>query len=245
LGDTVAVGKLWRKAAGVSRAVRDLGWRNGCLYACARVVSCVSGDRVRIHKYYLVAQPVAATPWLAPHRGGGVQVRPIAEGDPVVERFPRPAWAAPYRFRQGAMCLGAFRGDAMVGFLWLTLGPYLEDEVRCRFVPLPEGTASWDFDVYVEPEQRHGIVFLRLWDEANRFLAARGVHWSLSRISAFNRGSMHSHARMGAKPIGAVIFLSLGRWQIAASSVAPRFHISTRADDLPTYALNPTVTLTS
>jgi hypothetical protein len=245
MGDAVGAAQLWRKAAGLGRAVRDLGWRDGCLHVCARVLSGVSGDRVRLYKYYLVAQPVATTPWLAPHRGRSVQVRPIAEGDPVVERFPRPAWAAPYRFRQGAVCLGAFRGDAMIGFLWLTLGSYLEDEVRCRFVPLPEGKASWDFDVYVEPEQRHGIVFLRLWDEANRFLAARGVRWSLSRISAFNSGSMHSHARMGAKPIGAVTFLSLGRWQIAAASVEPRFHVSTRSDVLPTYALNPAVNLTS
>jgi hypothetical protein len=220
-----------------------MGWRDGCLYACARLLGGVSGARVRIQKYYLVAQPVAADPWLAPHRGRGVQVRLVAQDDPVVERFPRPAWAAPYRFGQGAVCLGAFRGEALVGFLWLTLGPYLEDEVRCRFVPLPEGKAAWDFDVYVEPEQRYGIVFLRLWDEANRFLAARGVRWSLSRISAFNSGSMHAHARMGAKPIGAVTFLTLGGWQIATASVAPRFHVSTRSDNLPTYALNPTVNL--
>jgi hypothetical protein len=50
---------------------------------------------------------------------------------------------------------------------------------------------------------------------------------------------------MGAKPIGAVTFLSLGRWQIAAASVEPRFHVSTRSDVLPTYALNPAVNLTS
>jgi hypothetical protein len=235
----MALDRLWRKAAGLSRAVRDLGWRDGFLYACARVLAGVSGNRVRIYKYYLVAQPVAKAPWLAPHRGRGVQVRSVAQGDPVIERFPRPAWAAPYRYRQGAVCLAAFKGEALLGFLWLTLGPYLEDEVRCRFVPLPEGGASWDFDVYVEPEQRHGIVFLKLWDEANRFLAARGVRWSLSRISAFNSGSIHSHARMGAKPIGAVTFVSVGGWQIAASSVAPHFHMSTRADHLPTYALDP------
>jgi hypothetical protein len=120
----------------------------------------------------------------------------------------------------------------------MTLGPYLEDEVRCRFVPLPEGRAAWDFDVYVDPQQRHGTVFLRLWDEANRFLAARGVRWSLSRISAFNSGSIRSHGRMGAKRIGAVTFLSLGRWQLAVASLAPRFHVSARTELMPTYALD-------
>lgn len=235
----MAESALWRKAAALRGALRDLGWLDGLLYGCERALAGLSGGRVRLHKYYLVAQPVAGSPWLAPHRGRGLLVRRIAEGDPAVGAFPRPAWAAPYRFRQGAVCLGAFKEDAMLGFLWLTLGSYLEDEVRCRYVPLPEGKAAWDFDVYVAPEQRNGIVFLKLWDEANRFLAARGVRWSLSRISAFNSGSMHSHAGMGAKPIGAVTFLTLGRWQISLASVPPRLRLSRHADDIPTFRLDP------
>jgi hypothetical protein len=105
-------------------------------------------------------------------------------------------------------------------------------------VPLPAGKSAWDFDVHVEPEYRTGIAFLRLWDEANRFLAARQIQWSLSRISAFNSGSMLSHARMRAERLGAVTFLSVGPWQIAASTVAPYLHFSMHASSFPTYALH-------
>jgi hypothetical protein len=163
----------------------------------------------------------------------------VAELDPVVRQFPRPDWAAPYRFNQGAVCLVALKAGTFAGFLWLTLGSYQEDEVRCRYVPLPPGKSAWDFDVHVEPEYRNGIVFLKLWDEANRFLTAHQIQWSLSRISAFNSGSILSHAKLGAQRIGAVTFLSIGSWQIAASTVRPYLHFSARAGSLPTYALNP------
>jgi hypothetical protein len=119
------------------------------------------------------------------------------------------------------------------------LGSYQEDEVRCRYVPLPVGKSAWDFDVYVEPEHRNGIAFLRLWDEANRFLAAHQIQWSLSRVSAFNSGSILSHARMGAQRIGAVTFLSMRSWQMSVSTVPPYIHFSTHADSFPTFALNP------
>jgi hypothetical protein len=137
------------------------------------------------------------------------------------------------------VCLVALKAGTFAGFLWLTLGSYREDEVRCRYVPMPIEKSAWDFDVHVDPEYRHGIVFLKLWDEANRFLTAHQIQWSLSRISAFNSGSILSHSKMGARRIGAVTFLSVGSWQIAASTVRPYLHVSTHAGSLPTYALNP------
>jgi hypothetical protein len=176
---------------------------------------------------------------LAPHRGQIFDILQVTGSDAVIRQLPRPEWVAPFRFSQGAMCLAALKAKKMVGFLWLTLGPYQEDEVRCRYVPLPPGQSSWDFDIYVDPEYRNGVVFMKLWDEANRYLASRQVRWSLSRISAFNSGSILSHARMGAKPIGTATFLSIGRWQIAVSTVAPYVHLSTRSVSFPTYALNP------
>ncbi len=118
-------------------------------------------------------------------------------------------------------------------------GPYQEDEVRCRYVPLTEGRSSWDFDVYVDPQHRNRIVFLKLWDEANSFLAARDIRWSLSRISAFNKASIASHTRMGAKRIGTAVFLSIGSLQIFAATVPPYVGLSRRPDSFPTFALDP------
>jgi hypothetical protein len=236
---TVAIGRLRKRAIGISQTIRQLGWLNSCLYALARLFAVVFGNRVGIHKYYFVAQPVAERRWLPPHRGQSFEIRQVAEFDDVVGQFPRPEWVAPYRFDQGAVCLAAMKSGTLVGFLWLTLGPYREDEVRCRYVPMPLGKSAWDFDVHVDPEYRNGIVFLKLWDEANRFLTAHRIQWSLSRISAFNSGSILSHARMAAQRIGAATFLSIGSWQIAASTVHPYLHLSTHPGSLPTYALNP------
>jgi len=238
-GDQVAVGRPWSYAVAFRQTICHLGWLNGCLYALARLLTMVSGDRVSLHKYYLVAQPVPEKGWLPSHRGQIFEIRQVTEFDPVIRQFSRPEWATSYRFKQGAVCLAALREGMLVGFLWLLLGSYREDEVRCRYVPLPVGKSAWDFDVYVEPEHRNGIAFLKLWDEANRFLIANQIRWSLSRISAFNSGSILSHARMGTQRIGAVTFLSIGSWQVAASTVPPYMHLSTHADSFPTFALNP------
>lgn len=233
------IAKLRARVARIGQAVGQLGWMNACVYALARLTEMVFGNRVRIHKYYFVAQPVAKASWLPPRRGQGIEIRRVAESDPLIGQFPRPNWAAAYRFRQGAVCFAALKEGALAGFLWLTLGPYQEDEVRCRYVPLPAGKSAWDFDVYVEREHRNGIAFLKLWDEANGFLSAHQFQWSLSRISAFNSGSILSHAKMGTRRIGVATFLCLGSWQIAASTIPPHVHFSTGGGSFPTYALNP------
>jgi hypothetical protein len=228
-----------KRIIGILRTFHQLGWANGCLYGLSRVFEIISGNRMRIHKYYFVAQPVAKSPWLPSRRGQAYHIRQIAKSDPLVKLFPRPDWAAPYRFAQGAVCLAAFKEGSFAGFIWLALSSYLEDEVRCRYLPLPRGKCAWDFDVHVEPEHRTGILFMKLWDEANRFLVARRIEWSLSRISAFNSGSILSHAKMGARRIGTATFLSLGPWQLAISTFVPRLHLSTRSASYPTYSLNP------
>ena len=238
-GDGVAARRPWSYAVAFSQTIRHLGWLNGCLYTLARLLTMVSCDRIRLHKYYLMMQPVPEKCWLPSHRGRSFEIRQVAEFDPVIRQFPRPGWVASTRFKQGAVCLAALREGTLVGFLWLLLGSYQEDEVRCRYVPLPVGKSAWDFDVYVEPEHRNGIVFLKLWDEANRFLVAHQIQWSLSRISAFNSGSILSHTRMGAQRIGAATFLSIGSWQMSVSTVPPYIHFSTHVDSFPTFALNP------
>jgi hypothetical protein len=219
------------------RSIREMGWVNGVLYVFDRLLVTVSGGRARLHKNYLVAQPVW-TRRLPPHRGTTIEVRRVAAFDPIIREFPRPDRAAPYRFNQGATCLTALLAGKFIGFVWLTLGPYQEDEFRCRFVPVPEGRSAWDFDIYVDPAHRNGIAFLRLWDEANGFLTEHQVQWSLSRISAFNNGSMLSHARMGAQRVGAVTILSIGPWQISAATLPPYFHFSTHPKSFPTFVLN-------
>jgi hypothetical protein len=230
--------KVCRRAKGFAHRIRELGWLDGSLDGLNRLLAALFGGKVRLHKYFFVVQPVAEKSWLPTRRGAGLEVRCITAADPIIAAVPRPEWAIPYRFGQGAICLAAVSDGSCVGFLWLALGSYQEDEVRCRYVPLPEGKAAWDFDVYVHPEHRNGIVFLKLWDAANSFLSARGVRWSLSRISAFNKGSMSSHARMKAKRIGTAVFLSIGPLQVSVATVAPYFALSGHIASFPTFALN-------
>lgn len=220
-----------------NNAVEQLGWLDGCGYLLARLLSVLSSGRIGLHKYYFVAQPVALTPWLSPRRGTAIAVKEIVPTDPLIAAFPRPRAVIAARFEQAAICLAATKADEFIGFLWLTLGPYQEDEVRCRYLPLPLDAAAWDFDVYLEPRHRTGIAFLKLWDAANQFLTARQVRWSLSRISAFNSNSMNAHGKMGARRLGSATFLALGSWQLSCATLAPYVSISMRADRFPIFAL--------
>lgn len=223
----------------LKHTIDQLGWLNGCIYLMARLLSMVSGTRIALHKYYFVAQPVPQNRWLAPRRGASVEVRQISQTDPITKEFPRSEAVLIYRFSQGAICLTALKADKFIGYLWFTLGAYDEDEVRCRYIPLPVGKSAWDFDVYLHPEHRNGIAFLKLWDEANSFLLSKGIRWSLSRISAFNSNSMQSHGRMGAHRMGSATFVSIGSFQLSMATVSPYLFFSMHPKSVPTFALNP------
>jgi hypothetical protein len=222
----------------VREMLRHLGWFNLCLYLLNRFAAIVSRGYLRLDRYYLLAQPVREASLLPSGRGRKIDVRLIQEQEEVVRQFPRPSAVIQSRFRQGAKCLGAFKGEQFIGFLWLLLGSYQEDEVRASYVPLPAGKAAWDFDVYVAPDFRLGLTFPRLWDEANRLLHEKGVNWTCSRISAFNIGSLESHAHLGIVSLGSAIFFCAGRWQFTVSSIYPYIHLSTHPGSFPEFRLD-------
>jgi hypothetical protein len=214
--------KLW--------SVFDEFGAKGLLYLLTRALD---GTPCGVHAYHLVAQPVPDRALLPPGRGKTIVVRPLGRGDPALAGLPLSAGVLDYRFGQGALCLGAFKGDTVIGCLWLCLGPYLEDEVRCRFVPLPAGAASWDFDVYLLPEHRVGFGFARLWDEANSLLRQRGVAWSISRISVLNVKSLAAHDKLGIRTLATAVFLRLGTLQAMFASMPPYLHLSGSATSAP------------
>jgi hypothetical protein len=218
--------------------LRQWGWFNVSLFILNKFFAMVSNGGLRLYKYHLIAQPVGQTPLLPPRRGRNIEVRLIHEKDEIIGQFPRPTAAIQARFAQGAQCLVASKEAEFIGFLWLLLGSYQEDEVRARYIPLPEGSTAWDFDVYVDPDFRLGFTFPRLWDEANRFLREHEVSWSCSRISAFNTGSLGAHARLGTTSLGSAIFFCAGPWQITLASVYPYFHLSTHSGSFPEFRLN-------
>lgn len=227
----VANSTLWSKANAVRK---NLGLVDALLYGFDRVSARLTRDRFRLRCYYLMAQPVPDADWLPPGRGRRIEVRRIMRQDLSAADFSRPREVIEDRYRQGSICFAAFCEGRMVGFIWLLLATYREDEVCCWFRPEPLGTAAWDFDVYVDPAWRIGPVFGRLWDEANRYLRAHGVRWTMSRISAFNGPSVASHRRLRARFLGRANFLVLGRLQIMLANTAPYVYASLGPDGGPT-----------
>jgi hypothetical protein len=222
----------WHKARDLSRGV---GRWNALLCITDRVLMRLTGDRVRFFKYLLVAQPVAQGPLLPASRGRRIVVRELRLEDLDEVALPRPPAMLHDRFEAGDRCLGAFIGQELVGFIWLCFRPYDEEaEVRCTFLPAPQGIATWDYDLYIEPRHRVGFVFARLWDAANELLRTYGVRWTVSRVSAFNVGSINSHKRLGSIVVDRAFFVKLGRLQIMqCSGGIPRLHLSTRTEDRP------------
>lgn len=220
--------------------LQQWGWFNLSLYILNRFLVIISRGTLKLDRYYLVAQPVAEASLLPPGRGKKIEVRLILEQeqDEIARQCPRPASVIQSRFEQGAKCLAAFKEEKFIGFLWLLIGNYQEDEVRARYIPLPAGQAAWDFDVYVAPDFRLGFTFPRLWDEANSLLNKNGIRWTCSRISAFNVGSLESHARLGTISLGSAIFFCAARWQITVASIFPYFHLSTHSGSFPEFRLN-------
>jgi hypothetical protein len=213
------------------RTVFDEFGAKAPLYLLSRVCE---GTPFGLYAYRLVAQPIAPKPLLPPARGRSIEIRLMERGDPALAGLPLTSAVLDYRFGQRAVCFGAFKGGAIIGCLWLCLGPYLEDEVRCRFVPRD---ASWDFDVYLHPEHRVGFGFARLWDEANAHLRARGLAWSISRISVLNTKSLAAHDKLGIRRLGTAVFVKLGALQVMLATLAPFIHLSLSPSSAPTLVL--------
>ncbi|MPY72011.1 MAG: N-acetyltransferase [Alphaproteobacteria bacterium] len=205
--------------------IAEIGGFNAVLWCIGRGFQRL-GVPIRFVRYYFVAQPVPDAPVLGPRRGRTIAVRQMAPGDPAFAQLPLTQDVLDFRFGQNGVCFGAFDAEGRVlGCLWFCFGAYREDEVRCVYRLEPAAAVSWDFDVYVRPEARGGFAFLRLWDDANAYLRSRGVAWSLSRISAFNPGSLAAHARLGARRIGAALFLVVGPLQVSFLKRAPWLHV--------------------
>ncbi len=202
-------------AQGRLSALTTMGAVDGSLYLLGRVGAKLSAGRLRLVKYCVVAQPLGR-PQPRPLRPDPhTHIDWVVAGDALCASFPRPPEVIERRFRSGARCLGAVVKGEFAGFIWLQTRRYEEDEVRCTYVLADPRAAVWDFDVYVAPKFRLGRTLARLWQAADERLAAEGFRWSISRISAFNPGSLATHRRLGTVEIDRLLFLRLGRHQLA------------------------------
>ncbi len=229
---------LRSQLAGLKDLAKQTGWSNAVWYALARGLGTASGGRVRLIKYYLMAQPIAPSA-VSGKASASINVAIVGPDAACVSAFPRPAEVLRQRFESGAICFAATGAAGFVGFLWLKEQAYEEDEVRSLFIPTPVEQAVWDFDVYVEPRYRIGRAFSRLWDAAYDFMRSKGYRWTMSRVSAFNAASLRSHARLGAVPVGSATYLCLGALQISMFSTAPYLHVGIRSRQRPVIRVQP------
>ena len=215
-----------RLDSAIRGSVGSLGWGNGLLYTLARALDTATGGRCRLFKYYFVVQPVPAHPLMALPKVSRTRVFQASPADDIIRRFPRPTDVIARRFTDGAVCFVAENAGNLVGFIWIRLDRYDEDEVRCEYLLDPVGQLAWDFDAWVAPEFRMSRAFVQLWEGANEFLRGHGYLWTASRISAFNPASMASHRRFGAEHRHTAFFLVVGPFQLALLSLRPYVHLS-------------------
>jgi L-amino acid N-acyltransferase YncA len=213
--------------------VRSLGWSDTLTYILAVLIARLTRHRGRLLKYYFVAQPVPPATSPVSGTSGSTHFYRADAPDAVIGQAARPESVIRQRFEQRAHCIVAERDGELVGCIWLCPQQYREDEVRCVYRWTPAASAMWDFDVYIAPRWRISRLFARLWERAHAGLRADGVRWTLSRIDAFNAGSLAAHRKLGAQPLARGWFLVLGRVQLSILSVAPFVHLTCRRNGGP------------
>lgn len=217
-----------------------LGLKDGGLLLLTRLFQITTGGRLRLVRYYFIAQPVPdpdKRPALRDTPGNPTEL--IGREAIVVGSFPRPDEVIQARFDAGYICVVTRIGGEFAGYLWLARKAYEEDEVRCRYELTEPEISAWDFDVYVKPEHRVSRAFVRLWAAANDHLHGVGVQWTFSRISAFSKRSLNSHARMGTQVLSSATFLCAGPLQLSFLGCAPYLHVSLSARSRPKIAFAP------
>lgn len=209
----------------LSNAWREFGLGIGSMYLVDQALHRVSRD-ARLRFYELMVQPIVDKPLVDARFTRGFTYREIVATDPEVALMPARDDIKSARFAQGATCLGAFRDDKFIGYMWFVRERYLEDEVRCVFHVHPTDTAVFDFDFYVFPDHRMGLGFIALWDGANRYLFERGVRSTFSRITRFNTASRRAHDHLGWRRVGRAVFLKLWRFELMVADVRPYVSVS-------------------
>lgn len=217
-------GGMREASTGVAGKLSDLrarlGVTVGSLYVTHRLLRRVTGGAADLEFHRLVVQPVRDAAVLPARLLGTLVVKRLAPDEPAIAEALSRADDLARRLARGDRCVAAFREGKLVGYLWLCFGPFEEAESRCRFV-LPPHLGAWDYDMFIAAEERGGPAFGALWDAAWALLRERDVQWTASRISGFNDLSLRSHQRLGARPVGWLLLLRLGRCLGFAGSVPP------------------------
>lgn len=213
---------MWEK---LTSPVREFGLLGGFVYLLSRLLTRCS-QRTRAYFYELMIQPIPDKALIPERFMRDYDFREIGHGAPEIELMPARPDIKESRFHQGAICLGMYKQQELIGYIWFASDEYLEDEVRCTFKLYPADRSVFDFDLYIFPEHRLGLAFVSLWEGANRFLRARGTAYTYSRLNRFNTESRKAHDHLGWQCVGKAVFLQLWKLELMAASVPPYLHFS-------------------
>jgi hypothetical protein len=195
--------------------------------------------KLRIYVYDLMVQPIGGKKLLPENRVKNLTFSEIGRGHPAIDIMPARPEIKSARFDQGAICLGVFRKDKLIGYAWFCFNSYEEDEVRCTYELAEPDQSVFDFDFYVLPEHRMGIGFLAVWHGANEYLRARNTRYTFSRLTRFNVASRRAHAHLGWKCVGKAVFLQAWRLELMMSTLAPFVFLSWSSRSRPRLRLWP------
>ena len=204
---------------------KEFGFFSGLAYLIDQILLRVS-ENTRLQFYELMVQPIPEKRLVPERFIKSLCFQQILEGDEAVQLMPAREDIKEERFRQGAICLGAYKQEELIGFVWFAFGHYQEDEVRCNFILENAETSVFDFDFYLFPQHRAGLNFVGLWDGANRFLREKGIRQTYSRVTRFNTASRRAHVRLGAQCFGKVIVLKLGSFEWLFATQKPFLQVS-------------------
>jgi len=228
---------MWQAA---SSAWREFGPVSGTIYLVDQALARIS-PRTRLQFYELMVQPIPDEPLIPERFTRSLSYRQIEAGDPAVALMPARDEIKRARFEAGALCLGTYKNDELIGYMWFAFERYREDEVACQFQLEPAAEAVFDFDFYLVPKHRMGLGFISLWDGANRFLRERGIRYTFSRLTRFNVASRKAHDHLGWKRLGRALFLKLWRVELMLADVRPWIHVSLSERQPVKITLRPTV----
>ena len=207
----------------LQKIFEEFGLAAGSIYCADRLCRRLS-PRLRLYYYELMMQPTNKKPLLSNAMSRAYVAKEILPGQSEIELMPVRAEVISLRFKQHARCLGLYKKEQLVGYVWLRMGHYIEDEVRCDFELLPKEQSSFDFDLYIFPKYRMGPAFAALWDAISLFLREQGIEQSFSRMTRFNTASRRAHLRMGSVRIGRAIFLHAFGLQLMMATVPKYLH---------------------
>ncbi|MDP3085877.1 MAG: GNAT family N-acetyltransferase [Rubrivivax sp.] len=199
---------------------KEFGLVAGVLYLIDRMLRSVS-PRLGLFVYELMVQPIASKPMLPANLTKNLRFAEIGRGDPELALMPAREDIKAARFDQGARCLGTYRKDKLIGYIWFSFGHHEEDEVRCDYELTAREQSVFDFDLYVLPEHRMGIAFMAIWHGANEYLHQRGIRYTFSRLTRFNLASRRSHAHLGWRRVGQAVFLQAWAVELMLADIHP------------------------